>query len=450
MLFVSMTHAKTFSVEAVELRLDLFSVIDIQEIKQYIALAKHPVMLTLRSTVHGGKFYASEEEREALILRLLSLEPPFFDLEYDMRPAFIHNALQRYAKTKFVLSSHEMPQDLDTLYSDMAQYPAFSYKIACATRSVNEALKMLLFARDHPKVSVVCMGEQGQFARVLGPLVGNLVDFTRADQSEETGLGQLTVSEMRDVYHYHQLHPKTALYGLIGNPVTHSIGHRHHNGVFRKNGVDAVYVKMAVEPHELPVFLPLAQQLGVRGLSVTAPLKECILPYLQEIDPKAREAGAVNTLLFKQQQVCGFNTDGVGALDAMEKHSPVRAKKIVLIGAGGAARAVACEAKQRGAEVTVLNRTPSKALQLAESLGCSSGGLDSIPAKYDILVNCTCDAMPIDPDAMRPGTLAMDIVYSPRETVFLREAKKKGCRIIYGEEMYVNQAERQTQLWMNP
>lgn len=450
MLFVSLNRVEFLPAEAIELRLDLFDSINIHELRYFLREAKQPVLLTLRSVSHGGKFQGSEKEREALILRLLALEPPFFDLEYGMRPEFIRTVLELYPKTKFVLSYHhfdEIPPAWDALYESMAQFFAFSYKIAAMTHSVNDALKMLLFAKQHPRLSVVCMGERGQFARVLGPVVGNGIDFAKLDEEEETGPGQLTVSELRDVYHFPRLNPQTAIYGLIGNPVAHSVGHRHHNGVFRRIGMDAVYVKMAVEPHELSTFIPLAQQLGIRGLSVTAPLKESILPYIQRIDPQAATVGAVNTLRFEQEGIFGFSTDGRGALNALEKHGAVHGKKIVLLGAGGASRAIAYEAKRRGALVLVLNRTVSRAELLAKDLGCEAGGLDAMPGRYDILINATSSAMPIDANRICPDTLTMDIGYFPRETLFLQEAKKRGCPIIYGEEMYIHQAEEQTRLW---
>lgn len=292
------------------------------------------------------------------------------------------------------------------------------------------------------------MGEKGKFARVLGPIAGNLIDYASLDSEEQTGPGQLTVSEWIDVYRYPSLNTHTSIYGLIGDPVEKSPGHLYHNAVFRERHLNAVYVKMNVKPEELSEFIPLATQIGIRGLSVTIPLKEKILPFLDEIEPAAKQIGAVNTLLFKNRQILGTNTDGLGALDAIEKKALVHGKKVVLLGAGGAARGIAFEARARGAEVWVLNRTVQRAKELAADLGCEAGGLDEVPGDYDILINCSPDPMPIDPQKMRPNTLAMDIVYFPRETDFLKEASLKKCQIVYGEEMFLNQAARQTAFWI--
>ena len=456
MLFLSIARLKKaqhiqYKRVAIELRLDLFHHMDIEHVKSFLQDSVCPVMLTVRKISQGGKFQGTESERESLIKRLLALEPQFFDLEYDMNPSFLHEVIKKHPKTKFILSYHHFqgnPTDLDEIYCSMQQYTAFSYKIAVMAHSTNDALKRLLFVKNHPKTSVICMGEKGKFARVLGPIAGNLIDYASLDSEEQTGPGQLTVSEWIDVYRYPSLNTHTSIYGLIGDPVEKSPGHLYHNAVFRERHLNAVYVKMNVKPEELSEFIPLATQIGIRGLSVTIPLKEKILPFLDEIEPAAKQIGAVNTLLFKNRQILGTNTDGLGALDAIEKKALVHGKKVVLLGAGGAARGIAFEARARGAEVWVLNRTVQRAKELAADLGCEAGGLDEVPGDYDILINCSPDPMPIDPQKMRPNTLAMDIVYFPRETDFLKEASLKKCQIVYGEEMFLNQAARQTAFWI--
>ena len=456
MLFVSIPRLELMQVDlnkigGIEVRLDLFASIDLALVKSFLQRSCCPVMLTVRKESQGGNFKGSESEREALIEQLLALEPTFFDLESDMNPEFLYEAKAKYPKTKFIISYHnfsETPANLEEVYRSMQNYEAFSYKIAAMTHSTNDALKMLLFVKDHPKTSAICMGKKGEFARVLGQVAGNLIDYASIDSKEQTGPGQLSVSELVDIYRYPSLDKNTSIYGLIGDPVEKSPGHLYHNRVFRKGHLNAVYVKMNVKLEELSEFMTLANKIGIRGLSVTSPLKEKILPFLDEIEPAAKKIGAVNTLLFKDGKIIGTNTDGLGALDAIEKKMPVCGKSIVLLGAGGAARAIAFEAKERGADVLVLNRTVQRAKELAVDLGCEAGGLDDVPEDYDILINCSSDPMPIDPNKIRPNTLAMDIVYFPRQTEFLKEAALKKCQIIYGEEMFLNQAALQTAFWM--
>lgn len=417
MLFASVSHPLSSLppfADGVEWRLDLFAK------KEPLSLPPFPVMLTMRK--------ASHEQIE----RLLELEPPFFDLEYDREEKFLERVLRSYPKTKFVLSYHnfqETPLDLEGLYQTMRRYPAYTYKIAVLSNSTNDALRTLLFAGKHPDVSAICMGEKGSFARVLG--FNNRINY--ASLAEKTAPGQLSLDELVQVYRYPKLNAQTELYGLIGDPIEASQGHIYHNNVFEHK--NAVYVKMCVRPDELSDFFPLAKEIGFRGLSVTMPLKEKVLPFLDRIDTCV---GAVNTIAFRNNQLLGTNTDGAGALDAIEKRGLVQGKRVVILGAGGAARAVAFEAKRRGAEVWIVNRTLQKAQALAEAVG----GFIGAPSGYDVLINCSPDPLPIEPSF---GTLVMDSVYVPKETLFIQ--KFKGCPIVYGDEMFYNQAAAQTRFW---
>jgi 3-dehydroquinate dehydratase / shikimate dehydrogenase len=456
MLFVSIVTLDSIQkvpkeVDGIELRLDLLPQFDLELITNIITTSPRPVMFTLRKISQGGLFRGTEKEREALIEQLLLLEPAFFDLEWDMCPSFLERIFQKYDKTHFILSYHnfqETPLNLEEIYQSMSKYPAYGYKIAARSLSTNEALRMLLFARKHSRISVICMGEKGEFARVLGPVVGNLIHYSSLNREEQTAPGQLTVHDLIHLYGYPKLNPNTNLYGLIGDPVSKSLGHFYHNKVFEERQLNSVYVKMNVTPDELSTFFSLAREIGFQGLSVTMPLKEKVLPFLNVIDPEAQRIGAVNTLVFKNGQILGLNTDGIGALNAIEKRMPVYGKKIVLLGAGGAARAIAFEAFKRGANILILNRTIQKALELAHELGCEAGGLLDVPLEYEILINCSSDSMPIDPEKILSSALIMDVVYVPRETPLLLKALSLGCQMVYGDEMFFNQAAAQSELWI--
>lgn len=457
MLFLSVNSLKStqhlsYKDYAIELRLDLFPNINLEAIHNFLKNSASPVMLTVRKKSQGGNFQGEELEREELIQQLLELKPPFFDLEYDMNPPFLHEMIHKFPKTRFILSYHNfqaLPKNLEEIYCFLQRHPAFGYKMAVITHSTNDALTMLKFAKNHLNLSVICMGKEGVFARILGSVFGNL-NYASIDSNEQTGPNQLSVTELVDIYRYPSLNKDTSIYGLIGDPVDNSLGHIYHNAVFQEQQINAVYVKMRVRPEELAEFIPLAKGIGIQGLSVTSPLKEKILPFLDEIAPEAQQIGAVNTLLFTNGRIVGTNTDGLGALDAIEKRTPVHGKKMVLIGAGGAARSIAFEAKRRGGDVLVLNRTVSRAKGLGVSLGCTSGGLSEIPKNYDILIQCTKDPNPIPREAIQPNSLVMDIVYSSNKTPFLNEARLKNCQIVDGKEMFLNQARRQTAFWFPP
>lgn len=448
MLFVSINRLELLesipkAVDAIELRLDLFPFWKLSDIENILNYSTHPILLTLRQTPSF-----SEEERESIILKLLELKPPFMDLECTMRKEFLEKTLPSYPQTAFILSYHNFkktPEDLNKVFQTMSYYKAYHYKIAAMALSTNDALRMLLFGKEHPQVSVICMGEKGEFARVLGPVAGNLINYASIETKEQTAPGQISVDDLVNIYRFPLLNQNTALYGLIGDPITNSQGHLYHNNVFAKKNLNAVYVKMNVKAEELPAFFSMAKKIGFKGLSVTMPLKEKVLPFLNE---KAKAIGAINTLRIEEETIFETNTDGVGALDALEKRGLVRNKVIIILGAGGAARSIAFEAIKRGATVWILNRTVERAKELANLLHCNSGGLQEVPSQYDILINCSPDSSALDVSIFYPSALVMDIVYVPRETPFLQEAKRHGCQIVYGEEMFWNQAAAQTRFWL--
>lgn len=181
------------------------------------------------------------------------------------------------------------------------------------------------------------------------------------------------------------------------------------------------------------------------------PLKELVINELDEIDPKALSIGAVNTIAFKKGRLIGYNTDGIGALGVIEEMCSVSNKRIIILGAGGAAKAIAYEALQRGGLVTILNRDKERALELAKNLDCVGMGLDEMAActreGYDILINCT-PTMPIDPTDILPNAIVMDVVILPKETKFLEHAIENGCKIVYGYQMFVEQALGQYKIWL--
>lgn len=461
MLFVvikRLPFEKEIKAEGIELRLDCFPYIDMQQLSAFLRSSPHPILCTVRKTSHGGSFKGSEEERLRLIRLLLALKPPLFDLEYDTDPSFFQEVREQFSHTKILCSYHnfeETPQDLEGLFAKMRTLPAFAYKIATRALSTLDALRMVRFVQEKTaegeRLSGICMGEEGSITRILGPAMGNFLDYASLEEGEESAPGQLTVEELLSLYHYKSLNTQTALYALIGDPVDKSVGHFAHNGWMKALHINAVYVKMAIKPEELSACFPLIKAIGMRGLSITMPLKESLLPYLDQIDPQAEKIGAINTLLFEKGRCRGYNTDGEAALEALEQKVKVKGKKIVLIGAGGAAKAIAFAAKQRGARLVILNRSSEKAEKLAEEVGERGGGLEEIAREwkegYDILINTSAVLLPIDPQFILPQALVMDIHTLPKNTPFLLEAKKRGCKVVYGYEMFINQAVRQVEIW---
>jgi len=360
-----------------------------------------------------------------------------------------------------IIRSHhdftETPKDLETLYRNLSSGDLV--KIATLANSSLDSMRMLHCIRQHKNLIGLCMGKEGQFTRILGPVVGSPITFGSLGPDLATAPGQLTAKELIETYNFKKLDRNTKIFALLGDPVDHSQSHITHNRVMRELDLNAVFVKIRIQPGELGAFLELTKELPFEGFAVTKPLKEEVLQYIDHFDRDSKFVGAINTLRVKPDGIHGCNTDGIGTLDAIEKHGKVKGKHIVILGAGGAAKAIVCEAKLRGAELTILNRTEKKGVELAQHLECKAFALAQFPEVaqqgYDILVNATSASRDpgyntvVDPELLLPGKIMMDVVNAEYETPFLIEAKKKGCATISGNEMFLAQAVPQFTFWFD-
>ncbi len=433
--------------DMVELRLDLLTsgVIDLKEIAKLRSAFSIPMIFTLRTSHHSL--------RE--IVSTIALNPEYMDLDAAIPVDYVEEISGKAPNSKIILSHHDFsvtPDNLDEIYQTMAKTPAYFYKLACMAHSFLDALHLMCWAkRQNSNVIAISMGQYGSVSRIIGPIIGTPITYASLADGQETAPGQLSVDTLLQQYRFRSVFPNTALYGLIGDPVERSISSVLHNKFCSDVGINALYVKMQVTPKEVGRFMQLARQLPFSGLSVTMPLKEVVLPYLDEIDPQAQDIGAVNTLLFQDGKVIGYNTDSVGALCAIERSVDVKDKKMVIIGAGGAAKAIAYEALRRGAHVTIVGRNEEKIREAARHLCCSFERLDHMidctKKGYDILINCTPAPMPIAPEEILPGTIVMDIKTRPVMTPFLQAALDRHCQIVYGYQMFVEQAVCQWMIW---
>jgi shikimate dehydrogenase len=250
----------------------------------------------------------------------------------------------------------------------------------------------------------------------------------------------------------------TVLYGVIGNPVRHSLSPTLHNAAFSATGLNAVY--LAFEPADIEACVRGIKTLGIKGTSVTIPFKTSVIPYLSDMDPLAKRIGAVNTIVNTNGGLRGYNTDALGALRALEEEINLVGKSCILVGAGGAARAIGFILKEKGVMLSVANRSRNTGEGLARSLGCNFIPLEDIEAaRGDILIQTTpvgmwphVDQCLVPERILKHGMVVMDIVYRPSETRLLRMAKKRGCTTINGLRMLIHQGAEQFRLWtgMNP
>jgi shikimate dehydrogenase len=245
----------------------------------------------------------------------------------------------------------------------------------------------------------------------------------------------------------------TSLFGLIGNPVAHSLSPAMHNQAFEATGYNGVYLAFRVT--DPATAIKGIKALNFRGVSVTLPHKVAVMEHLDEIDETAAQIGAVNTIVNNQGRLIGFNTDCPGALEALRSQTSLKDKAVALIGAGGAARAIGFGLVSAGGRVTVLNRSRTNGERLAEDLQAEFLPLNACqPNRYEILINTTpvgmhpeTEATPIPKGELSKDMVVMDIVYNPLETRFLKEAAAIGCRTINGVAMFVFQGAQQFELW---
>lgn len=251
----------------------------------------------------------------------------------------------------------------------------------------------------------------------------------------------------------------TELFGIIGSPVSHTLSPAMHNAAFASLGMNRVYLPLPV--NNLSQAISGLRSLGFRGVSVTVPHKKAVIPFLDAIDPVAEQIGAVNTLLIQQESagqaiIRGYNTDWLGSNAALVAAGiTLKQRRVVVAGAGGAAKAVGFGLKQAGAEVVITNRTAESGKELAQWLACDFVALNDLPwLAAEVFINTTSVGMKPDlegiiipPSSVARFAAVMDIVYAPLETRLLREAKAAGCRTVDGLAMLLAQGAEQFRLW---
>lgn len=415
------------------------------------------VLATCRRRQNHGRFNGSLEEQIRVLEDAIQAGAQAVDVEIESAEANPHALDALRERAKLVISYHnfESTPALEPVLRRLMRVPADYYKIVTTARKPSDNYRVLALAKEHPRTPMVvlAMGQTGFPCRVLGPVFGSRFTYAAPSAAEGTAAGQVCARQLRHVYHVEKLSRKSRIYGVIGDPIGHSISPAVHNRGFQLRRLDAVYVPFHVPAGQLRDFMTLADNLGVAGFSVTIPHKQKILRYLDWVDPLARRIGAVNTVWRRGLRWRGTNTDVDGVRIPLERRTRLAGASVLLVGNGGAARGAAFALVDAGARVSIVGRNPDRVRALARACGAEPLLREQLAERhFDILIHATPLGMYpktdecFFPDRI-PADIVFDMVYNPPETTLLRRAREQGKEVICGLEMFDEQAARQFEIW---
>jgi len=446
----------------VEFRLDYLAkpLAALPKIKEFLAAhGEVTAIATCRREANGGKFAGTATAELDVLQKAASSGFHLVDVELQtaeqVKPQELDKLRARGAG--LILSYHDFAatKDLDGIFERIHPFEPEFIKIVSTARSLADNVVMMRFLeRAHDKANTVgiCMGDQGIISRILGPRSGSAFTFASANVGEETASGQISARTLLDLYRIDQLDAATKVYGVAGNPVAHSLSPAMLNTAFRRERINSVYLPL--QTSKLTDLLTLVREVPLSGFSVTMPFKQEILKHLEKTDPLSEKIGACNTVVRSQDgKLYGFNTDVAAVVRPLEKRLPLKGAKVLVIGAGGAARAAVFGLKDKGAEVFVVNRTPETAQKLAREAKAKAAKREQlVKSSFDVIVNATPVGMRgnggnvLKPDEIN-ARLVFDLVYNPIDTPLIKAAREKGLPVVTGVEMFVHQGARQFEIW---
>ena len=452
-------HLVEQGVQLVELRLDYIR--NSVNLRRLLDDRPSAVIATCRRPNEGGKWERTEQERLVLLRTAIADGVDYIDLEFD-----IAETIPRYGATKRIISYHnfrETPANIEELHHKITKLDPDIIKIITMANHPNDNIRVLKLCRASSVPTVAfCMGEIGLPSRILCGKFGSPLTYATFHQGRQFAPGQLSVNQMRDDYRYDLIGPDTQVLGIVADPVAHSLSPRIHNALIRHANLDMIYIPFRVPSETLTAFMDRCRELGVCGLSVSIPHKERVLKSLTALDDDVVGIRAANTVVFNNRDVLGFNTDCAAAIASLQQIVPMAHEKLffkgytaLILGAGGAAKAVAYGLKRLGATIMICARDYRKGESLASILGCK---YIDWPARQNtdchILVNATSVGMhpnlndtPFEGNWFRRGTYVFDVVYNPEQTLFIKLARQAGCDTVTGVEMFVRQAAKQFELF---
>jgi 3-dehydroquinate dehydratase/shikimate dehydrogenase len=442
----------------IELRLDWLSS-DNERSKLLSWLRSHrpanaTFLATCRRKSAGGLFPGDIQAQLYWLIQAREAGCQWCDIEIETLRELPNKSARGYSVPgRIMLSIHDFERtpDIGRAFRMPVRGEVDTIKIAALSRTISDSVRLLKWAEGSKDCIAVPMGEIGLPARVLALQHGSTLEY--APVGAATAPGQVSLHDLKHLYRAHELNRRTRVYGVIGDPVGHSLSPLMHNSAFAAKKMNAVYLPFLV--HSLPDFLKAIPEFGIRGFSVTIPHKQKILKHLKHCDDLAADIGAVNTVVVRPDgSLAGSNTDYIGILRSLEKKLHLAKSRILLFGAGGSARAAAVALARHGAQVAICARRERQAHDLARAVGGEAIPRFALRSEsFDAIINTTPVGMhphskisPLAADELN-CRIVMDLIYRPERTQLLQIAAKKGIHTVSGVEMFLAQGIAQWELW---
>ena len=459
MMMAEHKHLAENGADLVELRVDFIR--RPVALKRLLNASQCPAIIACRRPKDGGKWRHSEQDRIMLLRTAIAEGADYVDIEED-----IAAQVNRFGDCKRIISYHnfvETPPDLEKIYERVKKLDPDIIKIATTANHPSDNTRVLKLCQqsEFPTVAF-CMGDIGMPSRVLCKRMGSPFTYASFHSERRLAPGQLSQKEMLEKFHFDKIDENTEVLGVIADPVAHSLSPTVHNANIRKLGLNMVYLPFRVPREDLDSFIADSGALGIKGLSVTIPHKENVLRSINALDEDVAGIRAANTLVFKNSEVYGFNTDCRAAMRSLahldgraEEAKPFQGRRALVLGYGGVAKALTFGLLKGGAEVIITGRNIRKAEQLASHFGCQCADwVARHSARFDYLINGTpcgmfpdMDETPFEADALREEHIVFDTIYNPEQTLLVKRAREAHCRVITGVDMFVHQAAMQFKLF---
>lgn len=445
--------------DCAELRLDFLRQPDEAGLKFILEQSPVPIIVTFRPERHGGCYQGEEDFRLRMLRKAVQSGAFAVDLEEDVDPRFFAELNAQGAS--IIASYHNFdrtPDSIPSIYEMLRGKTSFCVKIATMVQSMQDLLRLHSLQSLPGLKIIVGMGETGLITRVLSSRFGSMLTFGLLEKGKPTAPGQIHVQDMVKLYRFREISDETRVYGVLGWPIAQSLSPLVHNVCFADAGWDGVYI--ALGSPNLDGMRELAEVLGFRGFSVTHPHKQRTAYFCDQMDASVSRAGASNTIVVTDGNWEAWNTDVTGFLRPLQKRQLGRGTRAIVYGSGGAATAAIAGLSELRAHVTIVSRNREKGEGLARQWGCTylTPGSE-MDRGAELLINATPLGMLPNPDE-KPCDLRSfcqgksdqkitiyDMVYNPKETLWIREANHLGLDVIYGQEMFIEQAAEQFRLW---